>query len=171
LAEHTQSVAIFSSVKMLELEKVLEIADVMYFHENRLQESFDLLKTLDQSNVEVLYRMARVCQQLSKLASKWTIKAELIKNGFHYAQTAIAVDKNSCGAQTWYAVLLDLFSEIRGIKERAVRLNDVKMHIMRAKELDPKDPMSCHIYGNFNFALADMAWHERMILESLFAKA
>ncbi|KAG5676227.1 hypothetical protein PVAND_006076 [Polypedilum vanderplanki] len=152
---------------MVEIETILLKSDVMFLHEYRLQETLDLLKTLDQTNVQVLYRLVRCCYQMSKRETKRNVKTELIKNAFQYAQDALKIDNECSEVHAWYAVALDTISEFNGIKERIMKLKDVKYHMMKAIELNPKEPIPFYIYGLFHFGLAELAWYEKLILESI----
>ena len=67
------------------------------------------------------------------------------------------------------AVLLDSKSELEGIKERVSQLENVKKHMEQAVSLNPEDPTSHHLLGNFAFGLADMPWYQRKIVSAIFA--
>lgn len=67
------------------------------------------------------------------------------------------------------AVLLDAKSELDGIKERVTQLERVKKHMLAAVELNPDDPTSWHVLGNFAYGLADMPWYQRKVVSAIFA--
>lgn len=67
------------------------------------------------------------------------------------------------------AVLLDAKSQLDGVKERVTQLDRVKKHMVAAVELNPDDPTSWHLLGNFTFGLADMAWYQRKVVSAIFA--
>lgn len=67
------------------------------------------------------------------------------------------------------AVLLDANSELDGVKARVSQLERVKKHMLAAVELNPEDPTSWHVLGNFAFGLADMPWYQRKVVSAIFA--
>lgn len=67
------------------------------------------------------------------------------------------------------AVLLDAKSELDGIKERVTQLQNVKMHMEKAIELNPDDPTNWHLLGHFAFGMAEMSWYQRKIVSAIFS--
>lgn len=117
----------------------------------------------------MLWREARA---LYKLATSNKDKAEKEKNlreGYDVIVKALAVDENNFACHKWMAVLLDAKSELDGIKARVSELETVKKHMEKAVELNPEDPTSWHLLGNFAFGLADMPWYQRKIVSAIFA--
>jgi tetratricopeptide (TPR) repeat protein len=148
-----------------ELERIDEI-----FDENRLEETLELLKKLDQNNVEVLWRVVRVEYQLAKTVKSKSDRVELIKEAYEQTRKALEIDDNCANAHYFYAILLDEYSALYGLRERALKLKTVKKHMIRAVELDPKDPMCHYVLGFFIYSMADLNWFTRKIVEAAFTK-
>lgn len=151
------------------------------FDENKYQEALDVLRahtvsfsffflidlptliminvrlaSKDQSLCEIKWRQARALFQLSKRdASK---KNECIREGFILAKGAVTIDDGNFSAHKWMAILLDANSELDGLKARISQLETVKMHMVRAVELNPDDPTSWHLLGNFVY------YHHKLII-------
>lgn len=96
-------------------------------------------------------------------------KDKWLRDGFALAKEAVALNENDFAVHKWMAVLLDAKSELDGIKERVSQLENVKKHMEAAVRLNPEDPTSWHLLGNFAFGLADMPWYQRKIVSAIFA--
>lgn len=96
-------------------------------------------------------------------------KEKLIRDGYELVNEALKLNKNDFAVHKWMAVLLDAKSELDGIKARVSELKNVKIHMEEAVRLNPEDPTSWHLLGNFAFGLADMPWYQRKIVSAIFA--
>lgn len=96
-------------------------------------------------------------------------KEELIRKGYELVKEAVHINERDFASHKWMAILLDAKSELDGIKERVSQLENVKKHMEAAIELNPEDPTSWHLLGNFAFGLADMPWYQRKIVSAIFA--
>lgn len=105
--------------------------------------------------------------KLSKIDSKR--KDELIREGFALADEALKINDQDFAIHKWLAILMDAKGELDGIKARVSQLENVKKHMVRAVELNPDDPTSWHLLGNFAFSLADMPWYQRKVVSAIFA--
>lgn len=117
---------------------------------------------------EIKWRQARAMYKLSKTAEK-ARREQLIRDGYALVNDAVTKEINNFAAHKWMAILLDANSELDGIKARVSQLETVKKHMERAVELNPEDPTSWHLLGNFAFGLADMPWYQRKIVSAIFA--
>lgn len=152
---------------MSDLKAQLEKADLL-FEDAKYQDTVDLLKTFEQSP-EVLYRTARAIFKLSSAETNSTKKAEMIREAYKLSAESLAKDDNNYAIHKWYAILLDAKSNLDGIKERVTQLEVVKKHMMKAVELNPEDPTSRYILGEFSFGLADLPWYQRKVVSAIFA--
>lgn len=117
--------------------------------------------------MNILWRQARA---LFKLAgANKAKKEESIREGYELITKALELDENNFACHKWMSVLLDAKSELEGIKVRVSQLENVKKHMEKAVELNPDDPTSWHLLGNFAYGLADMAWYQRKIVSAIFA--
>lgn len=96
-------------------------------------------------------------------------KDKLIRGGYELVNEALKLNENDFAVHKWMAVLLDAKSELDGIKARVSELKNVKIHMETAVRLNPEDPTSWHLLGNFAFGLADMPWYQRKIVSAIFA--
>lgn len=117
---------------------------------------------------DIKWRQARAMYKLSKTAGK-DEKEQLIRDGYALVSDAVTKDETNFAVHKWMAILLDANSELDGIKARVSQLETVKRHMERAVELNPDDPTSWHLLGNFAFGLADMPWYQRKIVSTIFA--
>ncbi|XP_058067268.1 regulator of microtubule dynamics protein 1-like isoform X1 [Anopheles bellator] len=150
------------------LNETMEHADQL-FDENNFQEAYDLLQKFPQQETyEIKWRLARVAYSLSKPAPS-ARKEELVREAFRYAEEALKMNDGDFAAHKWYSILLDAKSGLDGIKERITQLETVKQHMKRAVELNPTDPTSWYILGQFYYGLADLPWYQRKIVSTIFA--
>lgn len=154
--------------RMTDVTAQLEKADQL-FEDNKFQDAFDLLKTADQSNPEVLWRQGRALFKVSGTESNSTKKAEDIREAFKFVSESLEKDEQSFAVHKWFAILLDAKSNLDGIKERVTQLENVKKHMQRAIELNPEDATSRYILGEFAFGLADLPWYQRKVVSTIFA--
>lgn len=126
-----------------------------------------MFKLKDQSTSDIKWRQARAMYKLSKVDSKR--KDELIRRGFALVEEALKINDQDFAVHKWYAILLDANAELDGIKARVSQLETVKHHMIRAVELNPDDPTSWHLLGNFAYGLADMPWYQRKVVSAIFA--
>lgn len=101
----------------------------------------------DHGNAEVLWRLARATFEVAKLASASTEQRELDYEAYGYIKQALAIDPNNFSVHKWMFILLDKKASYEGIKERISQSYNVKKHIERACELNPKDGTSLHLLG------------------------
>lgn len=153
---------------MTDMKAQLDKADQL-FDDNKFQDTFDLLKTLDQSNPEVLWRQGRALFKVSGSESNSTKKAEEIREAFKMVADSLEKDEQNFSVHKWFAILLDAKSNLDGIKERVTQLENVKKHMERAIELNQDDPTSRYILGEFAFGLADLPWYQRKLVSTIFA--
>ncbi|XP_031624100.1 regulator of microtubule dynamics protein 1-like [Contarinia nasturtii] len=159
-----------SKVTMAEetdIQHLLQNADQL-FDENQYQDAIDLLRKYpNQSDANILWREARALFKLG--GTNKAKKEESIREGFDLIVKALELDEKNFAVHKWYAVLLDAKNELDGVKARVAQLENVKKHMERAVELNPEDPTSWHLLGNFQYGLADMPWYQRKIVSAIFA--
>lgn len=155
--------------KMTEIKVQLDAADQL-FEDCKYQETFDLLRKFEETaDADVLWRMGRALFKVASESSDSSKKSELIREAFKYASQSLERDDQNFAVHKWYAILLDSKSGLDGIKERVNQLENVKKHMQRAIELNPQDPTSRYILGEFAYGLADLPWYQRKIVSAIFA--
>lgn len=153
---------------MTDVSAQLEKADQL-FDEHKFQETLDLLKTLEAENPEVLWRQGRALFKVSGTETNSSKKSELIREAYKLIADSLAKNEENFAVHKWFAILLDAKSNLDGIKERVTQLENVKKHMQRAIELNPNDPTSRYILGEFAFGLADLPWYQRKLVSTIFA--
>lgn len=154
---------------MTDIKTQLEKADQL-FDENKFQDAVDFLKTVeDQSNPEILWRLGRALFKTSGIPENSSKKSELIREAYKLIAESVEKKEDSFASHKWYAILLDAKSNLDGIKERVSQLENVKKHMQRAIDLNPEDPTSRYILGEFAFGLADLPWYQRKVVSAIFA--
>ena len=153
---------------MTDIKAQLDKADQL-FDDNKFQETVDFLKTLDGDHPEILWRYGRALFKVAGSESNNSKKSELIREAYKFIADSLEKDDQNFASHKWYAILLDAKSNLDGIKERVTQLENVKKHMQRAIELNPMDPTSRYILGEFAFGLADLPWYQRKIVSTMFA--
>lgn len=164
---------LFGASKTTEMASNHTLADLLQnadqlFDESKYQETLDVLNNFeDQSSAEIKWRQGRAMFKLSQVETKR--KDELIRKGYALVGEALKLNDQDFAIHKWFAILLDANSELDGVKARVSQLETVKKHMIKAVELNPEDPTSWHLLGNFAFGLADMPWYQRKIVSAIFA--
>jgi len=89
--------------------------------------------------------------------------------GYHYLEKALTLDPENYAVHKWLFVLIDAKASHEGLKVRITESLNIKKHIARACELNPKDPTSFHFLGFWCFEIAGLPWYQRTIASTLFA--
>lgn len=84
---------------------------------------------------------------MAKLSSSPAEQKELDFEAFSYVERALALDPENFAVHKWMFILLDKKSSYEGLKQRISQSFEVKKHIVRACELNPKDGTSFHLLG------------------------
>ncbi|XP_053688230.1 regulator of microtubule dynamics protein 1-like [Sabethes cyaneus] len=150
------------------LAYTIQHADQLY-EENNFQETYDVLRKFSEPDkFGIKWRLARVLYKLSKTVPS-PKKEEMIRQGFQLATEALVVNDNDFATHKWYSILLDAKSSLDGIKERVLQLENVKLHIRKAVELNPCDSNSWFVLGKFYYGLAELPWYQKKIVSTVFA--
>uniref|UniRef100_A0A1B0D5A2 Regulator of microtubule dynamics protein 1 n=1 Tax=Phlebotomus papatasi TaxID=29031 RepID=A0A1B0D5A2_PHLPP len=150
------------------VEELIPQSD-QYFDENKYKEAYEVLLNHPErdSNVEVLWRIARAQYKAAKEMTNKTEKADMLRKGFEFIRRGLELDDSHYAVHKWYAVLLDAKSEQDGMWERVNQLHNVKHHMIRATECNPSDPTSWWILGCFEFGIADMSWYVMKLVQKI----
>lgn len=112
-----------------------------------------LFNEQNQDDANVLWREARALYKLSTTNKDKAEKEKNIREGYELSVKGLGLDDKNFACHKWFAVLLDAKSELDGIKARVTELETVKKHMEKAVELNPEDPTSWHLLGNFAYGL------------------
>nr|CAD7259962.1 unnamed protein product [Timema shepardi] len=93
----------------------------------------------------------------------------LIFEAHDIIQRALQCDASHFAVHKWCSVLLDARAACEGVTERINQLVNVKNHMLKAIELNPKDATTLHMLGVWCFSITDMPWYQRQIARTFFA--
>ncbi|XP_055531126.1 regulator of microtubule dynamics protein 1-like [Wyeomyia smithii] len=146
----------------------LKLADEL-FDDIKYQDAVDLLNQLSDkdTSVEIQWRLARAIFFISKQTSNGDEKEKFVRDAFEYAKKALELDEKNFGANKWYGAILSDKSNLDGVTERIKQLENVKKHFTIAKDINPKDPGTLHMLGQFNFKLSEVNWVTRKLINSV----
>uniref|UniRef100_A0A914Z819 Regulator of microtubule dynamics protein 1 n=1 Tax=Panagrolaimus superbus TaxID=310955 RepID=A0A914Z819_9BILA len=148
---------------VLSLESALKHLSTYQFieSEEKLNEAQTILtKVADIENAEILWRLARVLAEKADLTKSADEKKKLLKEAAGYAKKALAIEPSSgcAGAHKWYAIIICqlLHVDTKVPKNKIADLKaDIKKHLHRATEIDPKDPFAWYLLGRHYFENKD----------------
>ncbi|KAK2581020.1 hypothetical protein KPH14_006070 [Odynerus spinipes] len=150
-------------------ETLLIKADAL-FDQGLYKQLYDLLSNYkDSKDVEMLWRLSRVLYNMSKTSSESEAK-EMILEGYHLIETALTIKEDHYAVHKWMSILLDSKSAMDGMKARIQQLYNVKQHMLRAIELNPKDATTLHMLGTWCYQVSDLAWYQRKIAAIVFGE-
>ena len=146
----------------------VQISEADKLYDNAKHEELaTFLKTLDQSDVEVQWRLTRALYECSKLSANSAKKPDLVREAFDLIKDALEKFGKHYAVHQWYAIMLDAKAHLDGLRARIHVLEEIKEHMEKAVELNPEDSISHYILGEFAFQIADLSWIEKKILSSV----
>ncbi|XP_054716619.1 regulator of microtubule dynamics protein 1-like [Uloborus diversus] len=147
---------------------IIKEADVLYDngHYDKLHEA--LLPHRSTDNPEILWRFARAIFEKCRNEEK-TEKLKSLEESLSLVDRALELDETCWAAHKWRAILLDYVWRFKSTKGRIIHSFDVKKHMERAIELNPKDSTSYYLLGEWCFTFADMPWYQRKAAAAIFA--
>ncbi|EPB71535.1 tetratricopeptide repeat protein [Ancylostoma ceylanicum] len=112
-----------------------------------LNEAYETLKKYeDLSNLDVLWRLARVLTEKAFFCKCPKEKAHLLHEAKEYALKALSLEgENRCaGAHKWYAIIL---YRLEDVDKKADYSEEVIKHLEMAADLDKEDAYTAHLLG------------------------
>lgn len=150
-------------------EVILAKADAL-FDQGKYKEIYDLLSNYrDSGDVEILWRISRALYNMSKSASDIE-GAKMVYEAYDLITSALNIKEDHWAVHKWLAILLDAKSNYEGMKSRIKELYNIKKHMLRAIELNPKDATTYYMLGNWCYQIADLAWYQRNIAKVVFGE-
>ncbi|CAI5437611.1 unnamed protein product [Caenorhabditis angaria] len=151
----------------------LIVHDTDELYDNYLIDNcYNILRKFGSSDCsELLWRLARVVCEKSKLSKDPAEKKQLMLEAFEIVKKALANEpaEGCFGAHKWYGILLDYVGEIEGNKSRIEKAYEVREHLERALAIYDGDATTWHILGIWHFSFADMGYATRMVAKAIFA--
>ncbi|CAG9808312.1 unnamed protein product [Chironomus riparius] len=146
----------------------VQLSEADMLHSNaKYEELVEFLKKLDQSDVEVQWRLTRALYDYSKLSANSGNKPDLVREAFDLIKNSLEKYDSHYAVHQWYAIMLDAKAHLDGLRARIYVLEEIKQHMEKAVELNPQDSISHYILGEFAFQVADLSWIEKKILSSV----
>ncbi|KAK5641133.1 hypothetical protein RI129_009680 [Pyrocoelia pectoralis] len=132
------------------LPEVIEDADELFSNE-KYMEVYELLNRLKfRDNPE-------------------DVRNEMITEGYEVIRTALELGANDANVHKWAAIIIDAKSGAEGTVSRIHSYDMVKIHLLKAAELNPNDVTIYYMLGRWCFTLSNMTWFQRKICCFLFA--
>lgn len=159
-----------TSVQDEQTGKIICQADQLY-DSNQWKEALAYLEQYaDSSDVEVLWRLARLCYKVGKYHSSGPEQSQKLSvRGMTYAERALAADAYNFAAQKWTGILISWSSEFQGYKRKIERSYEIKDHFLKAIELNPRDPTCRHLLGQWCYSVAGVPWYQKKVAQMIFA--
>ncbi|XP_076234260.1 regulator of microtubule dynamics protein 1 [Calliopsis andreniformis] len=150
-------------------EVVVAKADAL-FDQGKYKETYDLLSNYrDSGDVEIIWRLSRALYKMSKIASEVEGK-KMIYEAYDLIQNALKIKEDHWAVHKWIPIILDSKCNYEGMKVRIKELNNMKMHMLRAIELNPMDATTMYMLGVWCYQVSDLAWYQRKIAALIFGE-
>nr|CAH8857284.1 unnamed protein product [Trichobilharzia regenti] len=126
----------------------------------QFQKAYDLAtNTLEVHNqVEMLWRKAQVCflfvYYVDTKPSK-EVCEKYLTEGMNSAKRAVAVDKKHANSLTWYGILLDEVSNLKGIQERMKNVGELYVLWTKSQQIDPNNFLTESSLGIWHFIMTE----------------
>ncbi|CAB3409625.1 unnamed protein product [Caenorhabditis bovis] len=138
---------------------------------DKCEKGYQILKerySKGERSVDLLYRLAQFCNELSSQRPKEKRKA-VIDEGIFYAEEALKLDKNNPNALKWTAILLGQATEFMTMKKKIEAGNRIKELLDKAISVLSHDYALLHLRGRFRYQVACLSWIERKLASTFFA--
>ncbi|XP_015921675.1 regulator of microtubule dynamics protein 1 [Parasteatoda tepidariorum] len=147
---------------------IIEEADNLYDEAKFGQLHSVIYSHKTSDNPEILWRVARSIFENSRNENDKDRLASL-EEALDIVERALEINEQCWAAHKWKAILLDYVWRYKSTKERIIHSFDIKKHMKRAIELNPKDGTSYYILGEWCYTFADMPWYQRKVAAAIFA--
>uniref|UniRef100_A0A914YV82 Regulator of microtubule dynamics protein 1 n=1 Tax=Panagrolaimus superbus TaxID=310955 RepID=A0A914YV82_9BILA len=151
-------------------EMLMREADAFYDN-YMIDNCWGVLRRFERTtNPEILWRIARILAEKAKITLNKEEKRTLFLEALEYAEKALKNEEapGCFGAHKWYAIIINYVGEIEGTKSQIKKSYDMKVHLERALELNPRDATTWHILGVWHFTFADMSGVTRLAAKTIF---
>ncbi|PBC34449.1 regulator of microtubule dynamics protein 1 isoform X1 [Apis cerana] len=150
-------------------EVLIAKADALYDQEQYQEIYKFLINYKDSGDVEIIWRLCRAMYKMSKNANEIDGK-KLIFEACHLILDAIKIKEDHWVAHKWASILLNSKTLYEGMKAQIKESYNIKKHMLRAIELNPKEPTLMYMLGSWCYQIADLTWYQRKIASVIFAE-
>lgn len=148
---------------------LLAKADAL-FDQGQYKQLCDFLSNHNDSNdVEILWRLCRAMYNMSKTTSEVEAK-KMIYEAYDLICKAQDIQEKHYAVHKWISILLDSKCTYEGMKARIKELHNIKTHMLKAAELNPKDATILYMLGNWCFQISELSWYQRKLAAALFGE-
>ncbi|OAD53944.1 Regulator of microtubule dynamics protein 1 [Eufriesea mexicana] len=150
-------------------EVVIAKADALYDQE-QYQDIYKLLINFkDSGDVEIIWRLCRAMYKMSKITNEVDGR-KLIFEAYDLILDALKIKEDHWAAHKWASILLNSKTLYEGVKSQIRESYNIKMHMLRAVELNPNEPMLMYMLGSWCYQIADLTWYQRKIALIIFGE-
>jgi len=163
-------VIIFLSFSFSDYGIYKEIDDL--HDKSKFQEALAMCKNYYNNNtndVEILWRLARSYFDIADQTSDVKLQKENIDKALPYAKKALELDPLSAKSNHWYAVIIGKKGVLEGTKQKIINSREVEKHAKIAIKLDPSYDGTHHLMGRWHYNIANLAWYEKTIANTIYA--
>ncbi|ETW04801.1 hypothetical protein, variant [Aphanomyces invadans] len=121
-------------------------------------------------SVDLLWRSARACQDMTTETKDDAVKKALVFEGMALAERAYDSQPNDAMANKWMGIMLSSVGNYRDTSEKIKGAYKIKNFIERSIELNPNDATAHNILGQWCLAFANLGWLEKQAATVLFGK-
>ncbi|CAH8554047.1 unnamed protein product [Schistosoma bovis] len=127
---------------------------------------------IDNKDPELYWRKARSCRNLANSLGKndKQVYKKYIEEGLSACDEGLRIDSENSKCNSWYAIFLNLSSEIEGINKRIENSFKMKDHWMKAIKANPDDVVTLHALGRWCFEVTDLPWIKRKLAATFFGE-
>ncbi|KOC62080.1 Regulator of microtubule dynamics protein 1 [Habropoda laboriosa] len=150
-------------------ELLIAKADALYDQE-KYQEIYKLLANYkDSGDVDIIWRLCRAMYKMSKAANEVDGK-KLIFEAYSFILEALKIKEDHWAAHKWASILLNSKTLYEGTRAQIKESYNIKKHMLRAIELNPKEPTLMYMLGTWCYQVADLTWYQRKIASVIFGE-
>ena len=124
----------------------------------------------NNNDVEILWRLSRSYFDISDQTPDSKVQKENIDYALPYAKKALELDPYSAKSNHWYAVIIGKKGVLEGTKQKIINSREVEKHGLIAIKIDPSYDGTHHLMGRWHYNIANLAWYEKTIANTIYAK-
>ncbi|CAI5448712.1 unnamed protein product [Caenorhabditis angaria] len=140
------------------------------FGNDKRESAYDKLKAAYEKgdhSIDVLWRLAQVCHELSSVAPK-AKRTAYVTEGLKYAEEGMKADPSNFKCVKWSAVLTGQNAEAQQTKQKIEMGNKFKALLDKAISMQPDDFVLLHLRGRYKFTVASLTWLEKKIAATFY---
>jgi len=127
------------------------------FDNDAAREAYGRAVTVDSSNYEALWKLARAHIDVGK-AAKGAEQKQNYFTGEKMARRCVALHPDSAEGHFFLAVAVGRVALMVGGKKKIALSKEVKAEAEKALEINPKHDGAMHAIGRWNYELANLSW-------------